>query len=315
MAASGPGITDIKRLFARSGNRCAFPKCTATIAEGDTLIGEVCHINAIMPQGQRYASAQTPEQRHAYDNLILLCPSHHTVVDDDEETYTVERLRRMKAEHEDRINPASEEQASRIAELFVHQGSNIAHSGAVAASIIHAQNFNIHQPVTDTLTQARRLQAIEKLWEVLRRLNSEFNDLCFIHTILTPEEMVGYFKNGWPLKFNISNYVAQETLLKKMSSAGCGDAERERPFVSARLWGIFHIIRAIYGRLGFLCDRSFHERRFVDWRSDSGIDELLRTTLPSHTIDELKKSRFYGVVNMIDHLEIQFVSAAGMNPK
>jgi hypothetical protein len=39
--ASGPSITDIKMLFARSGDRCAFPKCTARMALDETLTGEV----------------------------------------------------------------------------------------------------------------------------------------------------------------------------------------------------------------------------------------------------------------------------------
>jgi hypothetical protein len=44
VAVSRPGITDIKLLFARSGNRCAFPKCRAPMAINNTLTGEVCHI-------------------------------------------------------------------------------------------------------------------------------------------------------------------------------------------------------------------------------------------------------------------------------
>ncbi len=45
MGASGPSISDIKLLFARSGNRCAFPKCRAPMAVNEkTLTGEVCHI-------------------------------------------------------------------------------------------------------------------------------------------------------------------------------------------------------------------------------------------------------------------------------
>lgn len=49
MAASGPGITDIKLLFARSGNRCAFPKCRAPMAVNESLTGEVCHIKGARP--------------------------------------------------------------------------------------------------------------------------------------------------------------------------------------------------------------------------------------------------------------------------
>jgi hypothetical protein len=314
MAASVPGITDIKLLFARSGNRCAFPKCTSPIAQGDTLIGEVCHIKAQKPGWPRYDATQPPEGRHAYDNLILLCPTHHTVVDDDDETYTVERLKKMKAHHETHVAPAPDQQASRIADLFVQQGSNMAGPGGVAASIIHAQNFNVHSAPADTLMQTRRLQAIERLWAILRRLNKEFGDLRYVHTILTPEEMDEYFRSGWPPRFNIEHYASGTAVVQKLTKAGFEEAEAERPFVSPRLWGVFFIIRAVYGRLSYLCERSFEEGRFIDWRTDSGIDQQLRTTLPAHVIEQLKKTTFHGVANMIDHLEIQFMNAAGMNP-
>ena len=83
MATSGPGITDIKALFARSGNRCAFPKCSAAIVDDKTLLGEVAHIKGARLGAPRYDATQAPEERHGYANLILLCPNHHTVIDSD----------------------------------------------------------------------------------------------------------------------------------------------------------------------------------------------------------------------------------------
>ena len=92
MAASGPGITDIELLFARSGNRCAFPKCTAPMAFAETLTGEVCHIKGTKPGSARHDPNQSDVERHEYKNLVLMCPTHHTVIDDDEDAYTVEYL-------------------------------------------------------------------------------------------------------------------------------------------------------------------------------------------------------------------------------
>jgi hypothetical protein len=315
VAETKPGITDVKLLFARSGNRCAFPKCTSPIAQGDTLIGEICHIKGAKPGSARNDISQTPGERHGYANLILLCPTHHTVIDDDYVTYTVERLHRMKANHESQVTPASDQQASRIADLFIQQGANIAAvAGGIAASVIHAQNFNVHAPPADTLLQSRRLQAVEKLWAILRRLNKEFSDLRYVHTILTADEMSNYFQTGWPSRFNIAHYADNQTVLQKMQRAGCDDADKERPFVSPRLWGAFFILRAVYGRLGYLCQHSFEEGRLVDWRTDSGIDQLLRSTLQAHVIEGVKHASFHGAADMIEHLEIQFMTASGMNP-
>ena len=134
MAASGPGITDIKRLFARSSNRCAFPKCRAPMAvNDDTLTGEVCHIKGARPGSARYEVGQTDVESHAYANLLLMCPTHHTVIDDDEEAYTVERLRKIKATHEAQSAPIPDAEAAAVAEKFVQSVTNIGQSGVQLA--------------------------------------------------------------------------------------------------------------------------------------------------------------------------------------
>jgi hypothetical protein len=99
-----PSITTLKRLFAESGNLCAFPACTIRIIDSQSgvVIGEICHIKAREQGGPRYDPLQSPEERDAYDNLILLCSIHHKVIDSDIEAYTDERLSRMKEAHRSR---------------------------------------------------------------------------------------------------------------------------------------------------------------------------------------------------------------------
>jgi tetratricopeptide (TPR) repeat protein len=99
---SSPTTATIKRLFAVSGNRCAFPGCSLQLVDPDsgTVLGEICHIAARSPEGPRYDPDQTEQERHGFENLILLCPAHHKIVDGSPDEYTVERLRQIKAEHE-----------------------------------------------------------------------------------------------------------------------------------------------------------------------------------------------------------------------
>lgn len=99
---SRPSEKTLKQLFALSNNRCAFPRCVQPLVDPSsiTLVGEVCHIRAQRPGGPRYDPNQTENERHAFANLILLCSPHHTVVDDDEESYTIVRLESIKQHHE-----------------------------------------------------------------------------------------------------------------------------------------------------------------------------------------------------------------------
>jgi hypothetical protein len=99
-----PSEQTIKKLFALCGNICAFPSCEQNIFdEHDNLIGEICHIEAANPEGERYNPTQSDQERASFENLILLCANHHKVTND-VSIYTVESLKAMKKSHEDRFN-------------------------------------------------------------------------------------------------------------------------------------------------------------------------------------------------------------------
>jgi hypothetical protein len=108
-----PTKATVKRLFAVSGNRCAFPGCTHRLVEGGQVIGEICHIEADNPGGPRRNPDQTDEQRQGFDNLILLCSIHHTLVDSDPGLYTIAFLSGLKQRHESQ-HPAGPEPADDI---------------------------------------------------------------------------------------------------------------------------------------------------------------------------------------------------------
>lgn len=99
-----PHLSTIKRLYALSGNRCAFPECDTTLVDqaSETLTGEICHIRARRPGGPRHDPGMGSDELHAFENLILLCATHHKVIDSDPESFTAEMIFRMKAEHEGR---------------------------------------------------------------------------------------------------------------------------------------------------------------------------------------------------------------------
>ena len=106
-------------VVALSSNRCAFPRCTQTLIDGDTVVGKICHIKGARPGSARYDRDQSAVERHGFDNLMLMCGRHHDVIDDDEEAYSVERLLKMKADHEGRATPIADElQTKRHASLL-----------------------------------------------------------------------------------------------------------------------------------------------------------------------------------------------------
>ena len=97
------------RLYALSGNKCAFPDCDVIFVspENESNISNICHIEAAEEGGERYNPNSNDEERRSFENLILLCPNHHKVTDD-VQTYTVDVLRAMKRTHEAKMLKPSE---------------------------------------------------------------------------------------------------------------------------------------------------------------------------------------------------------------
>ena len=102
MGKPGRNYTEqtLKRLFALSGNQCAFPGCEKTLVNTkNAKDSNICHIEAASEGGERYRHSMTDKERADYSNLILLCVQHHDETND-EEKYTVDILQRMKSDHE-----------------------------------------------------------------------------------------------------------------------------------------------------------------------------------------------------------------------
>jgi len=97
-----PSESTVKRLFALSGNRCAFPGCPHLLYDFDSAqgIGEICHIKGNKPKSARHDPLQSDADRQAFENLVLMCPTHHTIIDSNPATYTAEELTKLKLLHE-----------------------------------------------------------------------------------------------------------------------------------------------------------------------------------------------------------------------
>ncbi|WP_406739860.1 HNH endonuclease [Streptomyces atratus] len=107
------GMTARKALWARSANYCAFPDCglqltvdlldggSGTLHAAGIPVGEEAHIVSGSPNGPRGGDDYPREKIDSYGNLILLCPTHHRLIDKEGGVaYTADQLRKMKSDHE-----------------------------------------------------------------------------------------------------------------------------------------------------------------------------------------------------------------------
>ncbi len=99
----------LKILFARSGNRCAYPECENPVIVSSTdvsdarVLNQICHIYALNENGPRGKAWLTEEELNAPDNLVLFCPTHHVIIDGQYETYPADKLKEWKQKHESEI--------------------------------------------------------------------------------------------------------------------------------------------------------------------------------------------------------------------
>lgn len=139
-----PSLPTVKQLFAVSRNRCAFRDCRTPMVDrkSGSVLGQVCHIKGEKRGSARFDEKQPDSKRQAFDNLILLCGSHHKIIDDDETTYTVRRLRKMKKDHENEKGRLRlmDSQAQALINNVVTNGSIITSENQSGGQVAHVIN-------------------------------------------------------------------------------------------------------------------------------------------------------------------------------
>ncbi len=127
------------KLWARSAGRCQYcnvPLWEDIVTKAQYSTAYIAHIIADQPDGPRGHPTLSKELKSEFSNLMLLCDAHHRLIDDDEDLYTVEKLREMKRIHEDRIlmqTKLNEDKKSHI----LHYGANI---GELSAFVTWTQS-------------------------------------------------------------------------------------------------------------------------------------------------------------------------------
>lgn len=161
-------IKEKVRLYVafRSGGLCAHPDCQARLTEepaGDdegVIIGEAAHIYGEKPGSARHDPEKKPDFLNGAENLIYLCPTHHTLIDKQPETYSVEVLFRWKSKHEMKMREATSEGSVEIIYSELQRATESPSSQALLKEVQDARNSEEYRASTlnglgekrDTLT-------------------------------------------------------------------------------------------------------------------------------------------------------------------
>ena len=175
---------DIKKLWGMAAGRCSKPGCTEEcikfLDSGDfTIIGEMAHIIAKKPDGPR---GQADGGDDTHENLILLCPTHHTEIDKSPEgTFSVEEILRWKELHE-----------QNIANSFVSEKYETKQALADTVKRLLIQNYRIWKSCGPESDEAKRnpMSNLVEIWN-FRKLDTIVpNNRRIINIINTNSELI-----------------------------------------------------------------------------------------------------------------------------
>lgn len=99
----------IRCLIAKSGGFCQNPNCHKDLitffnSGKISFLKELAHIIAQKPKGPRGDEILELSQRDEYDNIIILCPTCHSLVDANPDEFSITLLKDWKQKHEDILN-------------------------------------------------------------------------------------------------------------------------------------------------------------------------------------------------------------------
>lgn len=127
------------KLWACAAGRCQYcnsPLWEDIVTKAQYSTAYIAHIIADKPGGPRGHPVLSEQLKSDFSNLLLLCDAHHRLIDDDEEFYTVEKLREMKRIHEERILIQTKPNENKKS-YVLHYGANI---GELAAFVTWTQS-------------------------------------------------------------------------------------------------------------------------------------------------------------------------------
>lgn len=97
-------LKDVGKLWGLAAGRCSYPDCNNVcvdyLDDKPTMLAEMAHI---IPQSGKGPRGEGERGEDSYENFILLCPTHHTMIDKTPSKYPQETLHKWKREHEDRV--------------------------------------------------------------------------------------------------------------------------------------------------------------------------------------------------------------------
>ncbi|VXC57412.1 SAVED domain-containing protein [Chryseobacterium sp. 8AT] len=175
-------------LWGKSAGRCQYKGCNTSLYRDDLTQAEfnqcyIAHIVADSPKGPRGHVTRSEELKQSLNNLMLLCDTHHRLVDRVEiESHPEEVLLLMKKEHEDRIALITGINHNMKSEIIIYKAS-IGNNPVMMTydslkEFIIPEKYPARNAATDlSLSNSTSVDSRKTFWELqLENLDDQFKD-------------------------------------------------------------------------------------------------------------------------------------------
>ena len=165
-------------------------------------------------------------------------------------------------------------------------------------------------------TRKREIEAVESLYRSMNKADSEFAALMFCDWCILPEEMDKCAKNQSiedRLYHKIRVYENRLTVSRMHGRCLPVNCEELFTKIHVVLWHSTYL--RVLCRAALLLSDSLKERRYVDWREDGGMDEILGQMYDidgafQKTVSEAKLMRLGGLGHIVKYIKSCFILEA-----
>jgi hypothetical protein len=139
---------------------------------------------------------------------------------------------------------------------------------------------------SQSLLQARRVEAVDKLWKAILALKDHYSPVTFFFTIALPSEYKTALANS--AIFSGLRKIDDHYIVNFPQEVS--ELESFRPYLGETLWLHFFVYRAVLGRLALLVKWLKEGKETGDWRQDSGVQQHLKAVFEEDEFKTLMNS-------------------------
>lgn len=159
---------------------------------------------------------------------------------------------------------------------------------------------------TQQVAIERRLSALETLWEGVLETRKNVPAVMGFIDILTIDEYVS-MKDHPHFKMLVGEISHEK--LGAMHTDNVGSRERVRPYVGEYTWALVSTYQAIILRIALLVQMGQDDEKKLNWHLDSGINQLLKSSLTDSELSEFESTKIGKVSWLQRNFETKILAA------